>query len=150
MRTPSSMLDASVILTSLATFGIAILLYCMLSYTSELRSFSIVRAAIPIKEPFAVVNNEEVSTLSPGLADLENLRQPYTLLRGVLPDSPAQKTSGLDAKACYTGDFQNRLQRTGNFRQLTNNYKRGTPDSCSAPLTEFVTSFYQVEALPAA
>ena len=150
MPTPSSMLDSSVLMTVLALFGIVVLLGILLAYTSELNSFSIVRSAIPVKEPFEVKERQEEFTLSPNSAQLENPRQPYHLLQGVLPDSSKDTVSGLGAEGCYQGDFQNRLQRTGNYRQLTNNYKRGTPDSCSAPLTELVTSFYQVEALPAA
>jgi hypothetical protein len=144
------MLDSSVLLTVLAISGIVVLLSLLLSYTAELGTFSIVRAAIPVKEPFEVQDRQEEFGLSPKNAALENLRQPYTLLEGVLPSLEGNKPSGLDAEGCYKGDFQNRLQRTGNFRQLTNNYKRGTPDSCSAPLTELVTSFYQVEPLPPA
>ena len=44
--------------------------------------------------------------------------------------------------------FQQRLEKTGNYRQLTNNYKRGTPDSCSEPLHEMTLSYYDVKPLP--
>lgn len=91
------------------------------------------------------------NSLSPADAALENARDPYNLLKGVLPnyDGPVGGVSPT-AQTCYDADFQKRLERTGNFRQLTNNYKRGDPDSCSAPNHDLVLSFYKVEPLPAA
>lgn len=43
---------------------------------------------------------------------------------------------------CYKADFQNKLQLTGNYRQMTNNYKHKYPDSCSGIPQEFIASFY--------
>ncbi len=63
---------------------------------------------------------------------------------GVLP-RPA-----FTAQSCYESDFETRLEKTGNFRQLTNNYKRADPDSCTAPLHDTALGFYKVEPLPAA
>jgi hypothetical protein len=60
---------------------------------------------------------------------------------GTLPTDPLIKT----AAGCYEVDFQTAMEKTGNFRQLTNNYKRGDPDSCSAPIQELATTFYKVE-----
>uniref|UniRef100_A0A6C0JXL4 Uncharacterized protein n=1 Tax=viral metagenome TaxID=1070528 RepID=A0A6C0JXL4_9ZZZZ len=83
----------------------------------------------------------------PADASLENLRKPYSLLQDVLPifKGPAPRPS---SQACYETDFQKRLEKTGNFKQLTNNYKRGTPDSCSEPLHEMTLSYYDVKPLP--
>ena len=55
-----------------------------------------------------------------------------------------------NSQTCYETDFQARLEKTGNYRQLTNNYKRGDPDSCSAPLQDTAMGFYKVDAVPAA
>lgn len=78
-----------------------------------------------------------------------NERVPYHLLQGVLKDAPKdnQDNSSLNSCACYNKDFQNRIQLTGNYRQLTNNYKRANPDSCSAPFHELVNNFYEVQKL---
>jgi hypothetical protein len=89
------------------------------------------------------------NSISPATLTLQNPREPYNLLNGVLPPSDAPAPSPSSA-ACYDADFQKRLERTGNYRQLTNNYKRGVPDSCSAPNHDLVMGFYKVEALPAA
>ena len=89
---------------------------------------------------------EKSGELSPADSSLENLRKPYSLLQDVLPVAVG-KAPAPTSKSCYESDFQTRLERTGNFRQLTNNYKRGTPDSCSQPLHDMALSFYKVEPL---
>lgn len=78
-----------------------------------------------------------------------NERVPYHLLQGVLKNAPKdnQDNNCLNSCACYGIDFQNRIQLTGNFKQLTNNYKRENPDSCSAPFHELVNNFYEVQKL---
>lgn len=74
---------------------------------------------------------------------------PYHLLQGVLPDAKIdnQDNSKLNSCACHAIDFSNRIQRTGNYTQLTNNYKRMNPDSCSAPFHELVNNFYKPQTL---
>lgn len=114
----------------------------------------VVRQSIQRIEPFqnAVSFDPEgniagVTALEPSATSLDQPRQPYSLLLDVLPaytGAPATPTS----KGCYEADFQNRLERTGHFRQLTNNYKRGVPDSCSAPNHDLALSFYKVDPLP--
>ncbi len=95
---------------------------------------------------FGLMTPEPVS--GPAPASL-NERVPYHLLQGVLKDAPKdnQDNSMLNSCACYAKDFQNRIQLTGNYRQLTNNYKRENPDSCSAPFHELVNNFYEVQKL---
>lgn len=55
----------------------------------------------------------------------------------------AQSADTLTAKTCYEKDFLAQTAKTGNYIQRTNNYRHGAPDNCSAPLTEFVGSFYK-------
>ena len=136
----------------LAISGVALLFIILVTQHVEMNSF--VRNRIEVKEAFedateaAPVNGVlEMSELSPSPADIEKPRQPYHLLRGVLPDAASDKPSDLNAETCYKGDFTKRLEKTENYIQRTNNYKRGTPDSCSAPLSVFVNSFYKVEPL---
>ena len=97
----------------------------------------IVRARLNRIEPFQdkpVVQNvtENLANMEPDVTSLEQPREPYALLKDVLQPLPPN-VKGLTAESCYGVDFQTRLEKTGNFRQLTNNYKRGTPDSCSTP-----------------
>jgi hypothetical protein len=39
------------------------------------------------------------------------------------------------------------ISKTGTFRQMTNNFKRGYPDSCSAPYQELVLNFYKADPM---
>ena len=84
--------------------------------------------------------------LEPDDAMLDRPREPYNLLKGLLPEAVERVSP--TSQRCFQSDFQTRIEKTGNFRQLTNNYKRGEPDSCSGLLHEFVLSFYKPNVLP--
>jgi hypothetical protein len=79
----------------------------------------------------------------PGNPELSKPSNPYNLLSDWL--SPLEKPMYPSAKKCHELDFQKRLELTGNFRQMTNNYKRGDPDSCSAPIQDMTLAFYKTE-----
>ncbi len=68
--------------------------------------------------------------------------EPYTLL-----DMPTTNQSvphyGENALSCYAKTFMRKLERTGNYRQETNNYLPNYPDTCSSARGEFVLSFYE-------
>ena len=133
------------IVSLLAIVGIAFLLMVVASQANE----TVVRPRINVKEPFAdaapVTGMVEMDAISGSPADIQNQRQPYHLLRGVLPDAEKDTVGTLGAQGCYEGDFQTRFQPVSNYLQRTNNYKRAAPDSCSSPMTQFVTSFYKAE-----
>lgn len=97
-------------------------------------SSSTIRNRIPFIESMVDLKPEEIT-------------QPYSLLNGVLPIKDIQTGGMLNSQTCYEGDFQTRIEKTGNFKQLTNNYKHGDAESCTAPLQEFVTAYYNVEPL---
>ena len=108
----------------------------------------IVRPRLEVIEPFqAKINPEGQVSVEAADTTLELPRQPYALLVDSmkLHTGPAPSPT---SQSCYTADFQKRLERTGNFRQLTNNYKRGVPDSCSAPNHDLLLSFYKEQPLP--
>jgi hypothetical protein len=96
----------------------------------------ILRPRLERKEPFTNYAAAEANS-------------PYVLLDGVLPVKN-QPGIGPTSERCFEGDFQGRLEMTANYRQMTNNYKRETPDSCSQPLHDLTLTFYEVEPLPAA
>jgi hypothetical protein len=78
-------------------------------------------------------------------------REPYQLLKDVLPPAPISKDgeeqiSKVNSRSCYATDFK-RLLESSSYRQMTNNYKHGYPDSCSAPYHELVTSFYKDDGM---
>lgn len=112
----------------------------------------IVRPAVNTVEAFQtdtkVSENEDINLngMSPADASLTQPREPYSLLLGWLP--LATETKYTNAEQCRSLDFQTRLERTGNFRQLTNNYKRGDPDSCSGPVQDLTLAFYKTTPIP--
>ena len=70
--------------------------------------------------------------------------QPYHLLNDYMQEPRLKESlSCVDSRSCYATDFQRTIEKTGNYSQLTNNYKRKYPDSCSAPLQELVLNFYK-------
>ena len=84
---------------------------------------------------------------TPGPADLYN-DQPYHLLSDMLsPPRTKESISCVNSRSCYAADFDRMVSKTGNFRQLTNNYKRGYPDSCSSPYQELVLNFYKADPM---
>jgi len=84
---------------------------------------------------------------SPGPADLYN-SQPYHLLADEMtPPRMNESISCVNSRSCYATDFQRMISKTGNYRQMTNNYKRGYPDSCSAPYQELVLNFYKADSM---
>lgn len=85
---------------------------------------------------------------TPGPADLYN-NNPYHLLSDEMsPPRAVESISCVNSRSCYATDFQRMVSKTGNYRQMTNNYKRGYPDSCSAPYQELVLNFYQADSIP--
>ena len=126
-------------------------------YNTVILNANVVRRGLDRIEPFqtagapvvkATVEDsvETIGTLEPDRATIDKPREPYNLLKDVLPAS-RQRVSPTSQR-CYEADFQTRIEKTGDYRQLTNNYKRGTPDSCSSPLHEYVLSFYEAQPVP--
>jgi hypothetical protein len=58
------------------------------------------------------------------------------------PLSEKNTKGNLTAKSCYDTDFYRHTDKVGNYIQRTNNFRHGSPESCSSPLTELVNSFY--------
>lgn len=84
---------------------------------------------------------------TPSPVELYN-NQPYHLLNDIMqPPRLKESTSCVNSRACYATDFQRMLEKTGTYRQMTNNYKHNYPDSCTAPLQELVLNFYKQDAM---
>ena len=84
---------------------------------------------------------------TPGPADLYN-NQPYHILSDELEMPRVEESlSCVNSRSCYATDFERMVSKTGNYRQMTNNYKRGYPDSCSAPYQELVLNFYKADKM---
>lgn len=85
---------------------------------------------------------------TPAPADIYN-NQPYHLLGDEMPPPRVNESiSCVNSRSCYATDFERMISKTGNYRQMTNNYKRNYPDSCSAPHQELVLNFYKTDPMP--
>ena len=129
---------------------IILLIVFLIQSRLYLGSNTIVRSRIEVQEAFQNeasqkkledVEDINLNGMSPADASLNQPRQAYSLLLGWLP--LATENTYTTAERCRALDFQPRLERTGNFRQLTNNYKRGDPDSCSGPIQDLSLAFYK-------
>jgi hypothetical protein len=78
---------------------------------------------------------------------------PYHLLGDRLPPALDEQEKGalscVNSRSCYATDAEAMLSRVGNYRQMTNQYKREYPDSCSALRQELVLGFYKATPLTA-
>ena len=122
------------VFTVLGWIVMATLAMCIARQLSEQKAINMIGVGL-LKEYF--VSSEK----SESLGSLETSDQHNLLLNGVL--QPASSPGNLTTRSCYHTDFIAQNQKTGNYKQETNNFKHGNPDSCSAPLTEFVNSIYK-------
>jgi len=78
----------------------------------------------------------------PADATLQDPRTPYHLLGDYL--EPAQeRLANLKSECAYIADGQRRIEKTGTYGQITNNYKKEKPDNGSTLLRELSLSFYK-------
>jgi len=99
----------------------------------------------PAKAPPAIVPHEEdigVNGNDKADANLTN-DHPYHLLQDERANAHPQLSS-VSTAGCYATDMEQHLSTVGNHRQLTNNYRRAGPDSCSAPWKELLFHFYEM------
>ncbi len=73
-------------------------------------------------------------------------RHPYHLLGDVLPAETA-RASGVTSRSCWATDAEAQLSKVGSYRQLTNNWRREYPDSCSMGQQDMVLAFYEPRSL---
>lgn len=83
------------------------------------------------------------SALAPASLDR---RHPYHLLGDVLPAETA-RASGVTSRSCWATDAEAQLSKVGSYRQLTNNWRREYPDSCSMGQQDMVLAFYEPRSL---
>lgn len=98
-----------------------------------------------VSEAFKDKIVEELSDpFQPGSGEPVHLHdgRPYHLLDMSAPREK-ESLSCVNSRSCYATDFQRMIEKTGSFRQLTNNYKRGYPDSCSGAPQELTLNFYK-------
>ena len=114
---------------------------------------------LPVSEPMKQVDvkldasadsNQDIMDYRPNQpspVDLDNT-QPYHLLSDIMGQPRVKESlSCVDSRSCYATDFQRIIEKTGNYKQQTNNYRRKYPDSCSSPFQELVLNFYKLPNL---
>jgi len=85
----------------------------------------------------------EFTADKPGPADIYN-NKPYHLLSDEMsPPRAKESLSCVNSRSCYATDFERAHDKTGNFAQVTNNYKRKNPDNGTTWLHELSLSFYK-------
>jgi hypothetical protein len=60
---------------------------------------------------------------------------------------PPGSIGTVNSKSCFMKDFGRLIERTGNYKQMTNNFEHGYPDSCSAPYHELILDVYKDKGL---
>jgi len=94
-----------------------------------------------VKEPDTAVLSYPPNGPSP--ADIDT-PHPYHLLGDIMaPPREKESVSCVNSRSCYATDFGRTIEKTGNFRQMTNNYKRNYPDSCTGWNQELTLNFYK-------
>lgn len=99
--------------------------------------------------PEDVLPDAPVPEFGPAATGLKDPRKPYHLLEGVLKDAAKDNDilNGPASGCCYESDFVTKMQLVSNYAQVTNNYKRKSADSCTAPFHELINNFYETPAL---
>jgi len=78
----------------------------------------------------------------PADSTLDEARMPYHLLGDYL-ESAEGRLANLKSECAYVADGQRRIEKTGTYGQITNNYKKSRPDNGSTLLRELSLSFYK-------
>ena len=79
----------------------------------------------------------------PADATLSSPRDPYHLLGDYMPPGE-ERLANLKSECAYISDAQRRIEKTGSYGQVTNNYKHKNPDNASTWLHELSVSFYKL------
>ena len=78
----------------------------------------------------------------PAEATLNSPRVPYHLLGDYL-EPAEERLANLKSECAYIADGQRRIEKTGTYGQITNNYKKEKPDNGSTLRRELSLSFYK-------
>lgn len=134
------MKDNTMIISLLSGLGVGIFISLFLSSKSAFN--------VPLKQIIRQNHQESFVTepvepvylgnlANPGLTEP---RKPYALLD--LPLLGTNSPSQVNSQNCRAMDFSRLLEKSSHG-QITNNFKRDYPDSCSAPYQEVVLGVYK-------
>jgi len=103
------------------------------TYTSEYPTDQL--CTMPLTTPIPILSG-------PGEAGLSTPREPYHLLGDYIPPAGGG-IANFKSECAYISDGQRRIEKTGSYGQVTNNYKRKNPDNGTTWLHELSLSFYK-------
>jgi hypothetical protein len=112
-----------------------IFIACVFAYQSRMEGFESPQIDSPVME---------YPPNGPSPADVDT-NHPYHLLSDRLASH--ESLSCVNSRTCYATDFKRSIEKTGNYRQMTNNYKRNYPDNCSSWNQELTLAFYKTESI---
>lgn len=78
----------------------------------------------------------------PAPATLSEPRDPYNLLSDYMAPAEDNKVCALTSQEAYEVDGQRRIELTGSYGQVTNNYRHKSPGNRTTWLNELSLSFY--------
>ncbi len=137
------------------TFASIVLLFVLVGYFRYVQQFAgfregyddfITNEGYPMKQvctEYPPLTTPIPLLSGPGDATLSEPRKPYNLLGDYLQPG-AGRLSNLTSEKAYAVDGQRYIEKTGNYGQVTNNYKRKTPDDGSTWYHELAVSFYKI------
>ena len=80
---------------------------------------------------------------------IKGMYKNYDLVADYIPAKDGLRiAAGPTSQQCFERDWTRGLERAGSYAQRTNNYKHGTPDSCSAPNHDLILDFYKAKPSP--
>jgi hypothetical protein len=138
------MKDNTILISVLSGLGVGIFISLFVSSmptykvpVKQIVSNASAASVVQFKEPF--IPPLISGPANPGLSEP---RKPYALLD--LPLLGTNSPSQVNSQNCREMDFSRVLEKSS-YGQITNNFKREFPDSCSAPYQEVVLGIYKPE-----
>ena len=88
---------------------------------------------------------ERFQNLSRSAAAVEAGSESYLLLADTIKGYPSTVPAiGPTTKQCFEVDWlRNNIEKTGSYKQMTNNYKRSYPDTCNSLNQDLILDFYK-------
>ena len=124
-------------------FILAFILFVIPMLTKEAFSNIEEHSGYPTKQLCSMPLTSPIPELSgPADATLDDARKPYHLLGDYL-EPAEERLANLKSECAYIADGQRRIELTGSYGQITNNYKKAKPDNGSTLRRELSLSFYK-------
>jgi len=140
-------MDAGAIFIVVFILGLVVMAYIYLSNPVGTRDHFadfIMNRGYPTKQLCTMPLTSPLPELSgPADATLDVPREPYNLLGDYVKPGPG-RLANLKSECAYIADGQRRIEKTGSYGQVTNNYRHKNPDNGSTWRHELALSFYKV------